>query len=56
MDEEEGKILDPFSGSGTTAVAAKATQRKCFWVEQDKDFFDKANDRISASPWSWELS
>ncbi len=43
-------VVDPFSGSGTTAVAAKAMLRRCWWFEKDEDFFKKAGQRISDAP------
>lgn len=52
---EEGTVLDPFSGSGTTAVAAKQVRRKATWIELSPEFFQKANDRLSDSPYFWEM-
>jgi site-specific DNA-methyltransferase (adenine-specific) len=42
-------ILDPFSGSGTTAVAAKLTERNFIGCEVDQKFFDKSIDRLNRS-------
>ena len=39
-------VLDPFSGSGTTAVAAKLTERNFLGCEVDQKFFDKSVDRL----------
>ena len=39
-------ILDPFLGSGTTAVAAKKTNRNFIGCEIDKTFFEKSVERI----------
>ena len=39
-------ILDPFMGSGTTAVVAKALGRKWIGIEKDKKYVDLANNRI----------
>ena len=39
-------ILDPFSGSGTTAVAAAKTSRNFIGCEIDKSFFEKSVERI----------
>jgi len=50
-----GVILDPFSGSGTTPVAAKQGGYKCTWVEQVKEFFDKASERIDQAQFPWEV-
>jgi site-specific DNA-methyltransferase (adenine-specific) len=39
-------ILDPFLGAGTTATAAKNTNRSFIGTEIDEDFFNKTLDRI----------
>lgn len=40
-------VLDPFSGSGTTAIAAIKTQRHYLGFEISKEYFDIAENRIS---------
>ena len=50
----EGRILDPFAGTGTTAVAAKHLGRRCDWVELEPRFFEVALDRIEETPFHWE--
>ena len=40
-------IIDPFLGSGTTAVAALKTNRRFAGCELDKDYYDKCMKRIS---------
>jgi len=40
------KVLDPFSGSGTTGVAAKIHRRKFLGIELDKDYVELGNARI----------
>lgn len=43
----EGEIvLDNVAGSGTTAVAAENTNRRWVCIEQDENYFYKANERI----------
>ena len=40
-------ILDPFLGTGTTAVVAKKLARKYFGIEKDNKYFKAANERIN---------
>ena len=42
-------ILDPFLGSGTTAVVAKKLGRNFFGIEKEKNYFEAANTRIKNS-------
>lgn len=39
-------VFDPFSGSGTTAVASKNLNRKYFCIEQDESYVKKAQERL----------
>ena len=39
-------ILDPFIGSGTTAVAAINTERKYIGFEKEKEYFEVAKNRL----------
>ena len=49
-------ILDPFLGSGTTAVMAKKLQRHFIGFEQDKDYIKLAKKRLkNTSPLSDEI-
>jgi site-specific DNA-methyltransferase (adenine-specific) len=41
------RILDPFMGSGTTGVVAKALRRKFLGIENDKEYFAEAKKRIT---------
>ncbi len=43
---ENDVILDPFLGSGTTAIACVLTNRKYIGVELDKDYFEIAMNRL----------
>lgn len=40
-------VLDPFMGSGTTALAAINTNRQFIGFEKGKEYFDIAQDRIN---------
>jgi site-specific DNA-methyltransferase (adenine-specific) len=40
-------VLDPFCGSGTTALACKELGRNYICIEKEKEYFDIACDRIS---------
>ena len=42
-----GLILDPFMGSGTTGAAALAAGYDFYGIEQDSEYFEIANQRIS---------
>jgi len=45
---EGGIILDPFLGSGTTAIACEILGRNCIGYEIDKGYFDIAIKRVEA--------
>ena len=42
-------ILDPFLGTGTTAVVAKKLGRTYFGIEKDKKYFKAANERVDST-------
>lgn len=42
----EDVVLDPFMGSGTTAIAARLTQRHYIGYEISSDYIELANERI----------
>lgn len=44
--KEGAVILDPYGGSGTTAKAAKATNRKCLLVEAEEKYCEIAVKRL----------
>ena len=44
--KEEDVILDPTMGSGSTGVACKEMNRKFIGIEQDKDIYEVACDRL----------
>lgn len=43
---ENDLVLDNCAGSGTTAIACENTNRKWICIEKEKDYFDKAMQRI----------
>ena len=45
LDAGGDVILDPFVGSGTTAVACIRTNRRCIGIELHKPYFDIAVER-----------
>lgn len=44
---DEGTVLDPFGGSGTTAIAAKETNRNFICIERDQDYAEIARQRVA---------
>jgi len=44
---KDDSILDPFLGTGTSAVMAKKLGRKYFGIEKDKKYFEAADERIN---------
>jgi len=43
---KDGIVLDPFIGSGTTAVAAKQLNRKFIGIERDEEYCKIARKRL----------
>lgn len=41
-------VLDPFAGSGTTAVAAIRSGRRFVGIEKDPGYYDVARRRLAA--------
>ena len=44
--DEEGVVLDPFMGSGTTAIAAINTNRNYIGFELDEEYYNASLERI----------
>lgn len=42
-------VLDPFLGSGTTAIAAKQLGRECIGIEREEEYVDIAEARLAVS-------
>jgi DNA modification methylase len=47
LSREGGTVLDPFSGSGTTAVAALNLGRNCILIDNNKNYCELAYEFIS---------
>ena len=45
--KENSLVLDPFSGSGTTAIACINTNRNYICIEKDETYFNKSVERIN---------
>ena len=43
---EKSIILDPFSGSGTTAIACHNLKRRFICIEKDKEYYEKSCERL----------
>ena len=52
---ERAIVLDPFMGSGTTALAAINTNRQFIGFEKEKEYFDSAQKRIEQANMQLEL-
>lgn len=48
---ENELILDNTAGSGTTAIAAINTNRKWVCIEKEKEYYNKAIERIQSNSW-----
>jgi site-specific DNA-methyltransferase (adenine-specific) len=48
ISKENDVILDPFMGSGSTAIAAKRINRKFIGIELEPEYITIANERIKA--------
>jgi site-specific DNA-methyltransferase (adenine-specific) len=47
FSKENSLIVDPFLGSGTTALACKNTRRRCIGIELNKEYYDICNKRCN---------
>ena len=45
--QENDVVLDPFLGSGTTAVATSLNGRKYLGIELKKEYFDEASKNVN---------
>jgi DNA modification methylase len=51
---ENGVVLDPFMGSGTTAVVAIKTMRKYIGCEINPEYIKIAEQRIACEKGLWD--
>lgn len=49
LDDKKGVVLDPYIGSGTTAVAAKLLGHKYIGIDISSDYIKETNDRLHNS-------
>ncbi|MFM6312700.1 MAG: DNA-methyltransferase, partial [Dolichospermum sp.] len=47
LTDEGGTVLDPFAGSGTTAVACKELGRNYICIEKEREYYQIACNRIN---------
>ena len=46
FSKEGALVVDPFLGSGTTAIACKNTNRKCIGIELNEEYYNVALERL----------
>lgn len=47
FSKENALVVDPFLGSGTTALACKNTNRRCFGTELNKEYYEICLKRVN---------
>ena len=50
FSKEGSLVVDPFLGSGTTALACKNTNRKCIGIEINEDYYEISKSRCELKP------
>ena len=48
-------VLDPFSGSGTTAITCSRLDRQFFCIEKEQEFYEHSVERLNNDVWQPEL-
>jgi site-specific DNA-methyltransferase (adenine-specific) len=46
FSKEGALVIDPFLGSGTTAIACKKNNRRCIGIEINKEYYDICQERL----------
>jgi site-specific DNA-methyltransferase (adenine-specific) len=46
FSKKNALVVDPFLGSGTTALACKNTDRNCIGIELNKEYYDICLKRL----------
>jgi len=47
FSKKNALVVDPFLGSGTTAIACKNTDRRCLGFELNKEYYDICIERLA---------
>jgi DNA modification methylase len=47
LTPEGGTVLDPFAGSGTTALACKELNRNYICIEKEREYIDIIHQRLN---------
>ena len=47
LSPEDGLVLDPYLGSGSTMVAAALEGRSCIGIDISREYCDSAQERVS---------
>lgn len=51
----DGRVLDCFSGSGTTAIACQRLNRQFLCIEKEQEFYEYSLERLNGDVWQPEL-
>lgn len=55
LTPNDSRVLDCFSGSGTTAIACKRLNRQFLCIEKEQDFYEYSLERLQGDVWQPEL-
>ena len=54
--DTDSLVLDPFGGSGTTALVALQHGHRAITIDSHRPFTDEARERLSNAPAQWEAA